>query len=138
MTLLIVVGIDANDKTLPLAWALVPIENQAQWTWFFKQFYKAFEPLQSNVCFMSDREKGILHALEEVQPNTCQAQCCQYIANNIQAKFGIKYVPLFWLCAKAKTKTAFDNALKTLIACNANSSNYVDNITYDYQAQYSF
>jgi len=29
MTLLIVVGIDANDKTLPLAWALVPIENQA-------------------------------------------------------------------------------------------------------------
>ena len=27
MTLLIVVGIDANDETLPLAWALVPIEN---------------------------------------------------------------------------------------------------------------
>ena len=29
MILLIVVGIDANDETLPLAWALVPIENQA-------------------------------------------------------------------------------------------------------------
>ena len=28
MTLLIAGGIDANDKTLPLAWALVPIENE--------------------------------------------------------------------------------------------------------------
>ena len=95
MTLLIVVGIDANDETLPLAWALVPIENQAWWTWFFKQFYDAFEPLRSDVCFMSDREKGIPNALEEVFPENCQAWCCQHIADNIQAKFGIRYVSLF-------------------------------------------
>jgi hypothetical protein len=36
MTLLIVVGINANDETLPLAWALVPIELEAWWAWFFK------------------------------------------------------------------------------------------------------
>ena len=44
MTLLIVVGINANNETLPLAWTLVPIENQAYWTWFFKKFYDPFEP----------------------------------------------------------------------------------------------
>jgi hypothetical protein len=36
MTLLIVVGIGANNETLPLAWALVPIESEAWWTWFLK------------------------------------------------------------------------------------------------------
>ena len=95
MTLLIVVGIDANNETLPLAWALVPIENQAWWTWFFKQFYKAFEYLWSNTCFILDREKGIPKAIEEVLPENCQAWCCQHIADNIQTKFNIKCVPLF-------------------------------------------
>ena len=28
MMLLIACGIDANDKVVPLAWALVPIENE--------------------------------------------------------------------------------------------------------------
>jgi hypothetical protein len=32
MTLLIAVCIDANDETLLIAWALVPIESEAWWT----------------------------------------------------------------------------------------------------------
>ena len=36
MNLLIASGVDANGKTLPLAWALVPIENGPWWRWFFK------------------------------------------------------------------------------------------------------
>ena len=31
LTLLIAVGIDTEDHILPLAWALVPIENEAWW-----------------------------------------------------------------------------------------------------------
>jgi hypothetical protein len=31
--LLIACGIDANDKVVPIAWALVPIENEAWWMW---------------------------------------------------------------------------------------------------------
>jgi hypothetical protein len=32
MMLMLCVGIDANDNVLPLAWALVPTENQEWWT----------------------------------------------------------------------------------------------------------
>jgi len=32
MTLLIAVGINANNETLPMAWALVPIKSEAWWT----------------------------------------------------------------------------------------------------------
>lgn len=138
ITLLIVVGINANNETLLLAQALVLIKNQAQWTWFFKQFCKAFKLLRSNICFILDREKGIPNALEEVLPKNCQTWCCQHIADNIQAKFSIKCVPLFWLCARAKTKVEFKNALQALIAHNVDASNYVNNIAHDYWAWYSF
>jgi hypothetical protein len=63
MTLLVAVGIDANDETLSLAWALVPIESETWWTWFLKQFEKAFQiDIEGNVI-ISDREKGLSPAL---------------------------------------------------------------------------
>src|SRR3979490_637642 len=43
ITLLIAVGIDAEDRILPLAWALVPIENERWWGWFCQNLATAFE-----------------------------------------------------------------------------------------------
>ena len=54
MTLLIAVGIDANDETLPVAWALVPIESEPWWTWFLKHFNQAFHADVEGNVFMSD------------------------------------------------------------------------------------
>ena len=40
---LVAVGIDAEDHVLPLAWALVPGENETWWSWFCDQLARAFE-----------------------------------------------------------------------------------------------
>ena len=42
LTLLIAVGIDAEDRILPFASALVPGENETWWTWFCEQLFEAF------------------------------------------------------------------------------------------------
>ena len=69
MQLLIAVGIDANDEVLPLACALVPIENSEWWAWFFEQIKDSFNNVDfTNFVFMSDWEKGILNALKEEIP----------------------------------------------------------------------
>jgi MULE transposase domain len=68
MTLLIAVGIDANNKTLPMAWALVPIESESWWTWFLEQFMLAYCANVLGVVFMSDREKGLPAAINKVFP----------------------------------------------------------------------
>jgi hypothetical protein len=47
-------------------------------------------------------------------------------------------VPLFWPCARAKTEVEFKDALKALMAYNVDASNYVNNITHDHWARYSF
>jgi hypothetical protein len=42
MMLLVACGIDANDHVVPLAFALVPIENHEWWTWFLKYLDYSF------------------------------------------------------------------------------------------------
>ncbi len=78
MTLLLCGSIDANNEVLLLAWALVPIENGQWWVWFFRKLRKAFyDPnIPVPAVFMSDREKGIPRALDEVFPEADQAYCC--------------------------------------------------------------
>jgi hypothetical protein len=43
LTLLIAVGIDAEDRVLPVAFALVPIENEKWWKWFCYHFFQAIK-----------------------------------------------------------------------------------------------
>jgi hypothetical protein len=59
LTLLIAVGIDAEDRILPFAWALVPIENEAWWSWFCEHLFEAFDgSFQPDTVIISDRDKG--------------------------------------------------------------------------------
>jgi transposase-like protein len=128
MTLLVAVCIDANDETLPMAWALVPIESEAWWTWFLKQFEKAFHVNSVGNVVMSDREKGLPAAIERAIPDVTQAYCCQHIADNVQQRFGIKCRPLFWACAQARYQGEFQNALKALEEEDVHAANYVNAI----------
>jgi hypothetical protein len=72
MQLLIAVGIDANDRALPLAVTLVPIENEYWWTWFCTHFNDAFEIDNENM-FILDKEKGLEPAIHIVFPKAFHA-----------------------------------------------------------------
>jgi hypothetical protein len=99
MQLLIAVGIDANNNGVPVCWALVPIENEYWWIWFFEHLSKACPGTsKKDYMFISDREKGLSPALDKVFPLAFHAYCCQHIADNIQTQFGIKCRSLFWAC----------------------------------------
>ena len=59
LTLLIAVGIDAEDRILPFAWALVPIENETWWSWFCDHLFEAFNSrFKPETVIISDRDKG--------------------------------------------------------------------------------
>jgi hypothetical protein len=136
MQLLIAVGIDANNNGLPIAWALVPIENEYWWTWFFEHLQGSCPvTLDENYIFISDREKGLSPAIEKVYPIAFHAYCCQHIADNIQTQFGIKCRSPFWAYARAKSKVAFDKALADLYKVNEKAGEYVDRIPHKYWAR---
>jgi hypothetical protein len=100
MILLICCGIDANDHVLPIAWALVPIEDELWWRWFLQHLKIAFPHTAfEQFTFISDREKGITNALAEVFPNAYHLHCCQHLADNLQQRYGNKVRPQF--CSEA-------------------------------------
>ena len=84
MMLIIVCSINANDNILLLAWALVPIENKEQQTYFLAFLSDQFDVINKEDCiFISDRDKGIAAAISSQFPIYLSAYCCQHIADSV-------------------------------------------------------
>ena len=74
-TLLFAVGIDGNGKNLPLAWAIVESKNKDSWTWFFSHLKTAI-PEVVGMTLISDRDKGLLAAEQEIFRDMIQSLIC--------------------------------------------------------------
>jgi hypothetical protein len=132
LTLLIAVGIDAENRNFPFAWALVPSENETWWTWFCEHLFEAFDhSLQPETIIISDREKGLLNAVESKLPGACHAMCCQHIAQNITRRFDKKYVAPFWGIVRAGSPRAFDKAVQALQNEAPEVEKYISSIGYE-------
>ncbi|KAK1632768.1 hypothetical protein QYE76_007083 [Lolium multiflorum] len=67
-TLLVATANDASNRLVPLAFALVEIENNDNWEWFFHILRTRVIPPSKEVCVISDRHQGILNAVELAIP----------------------------------------------------------------------
>ncbi|KAK1667171.1 hypothetical protein QYE76_055330 [Lolium multiflorum] len=67
-TLLVAIASDASNRLVPLAFALVEIENNDNWEWFFHILRTRVIPPSKEVCVISDRHQGILNAVEVAIP----------------------------------------------------------------------
>ncbi|XP_027071866.1 uncharacterized protein [Coffea arabica] len=87
--LLTSVTLDANNSIFPIAFAVAEVENKETWSWFFHYFEEFFGPFGDNgpLTFMSDRQKGLNVAYEEVVPIASGRHCCRHICNNFKAQF---------------------------------------------------
>ena len=139
MQLLVICGINASDKVLLIAQALVLIKNTEWWTWVLEALKGCF-PKTDQECyvFILDCEKGISLSLSKVFPKAFQAYCCQHIADNVRTKYGNKCRPLFQACARAKTKQAYENALKELWKHKVVAAKYINAILHETQTWYAF
>src|ERR1700710_1917511 len=129
MMLLVACGIDANDKVVPIAWALVPIENETWWTWFLGYLKHCISISESeDYIFISDREKGMATAVPAVFDKSIHLHCCQHIADNLQQRYGNRVRPLFWNACRAKTRQLFAEKMEELRAQSQPAFDYLSNI----------
>ncbi|KAK4381100.1 hypothetical protein Sango_3000400 [Sesamum angolense] len=69
--LLVVVGRDGNVNMVPIALAIVPVENRETWTWFVGELWEDIGGLGTNKwSFLSNRQKCLIDALEELVPES--------------------------------------------------------------------
>ncbi|XP_057528367.1 uncharacterized protein LOC130807237 isoform X3 [Amaranthus tricolor] len=113
--LLTAVGKDGNNNIFPIACAVVETENIETWTWFLNllvEDLKSVSPSSSWVqagcedfTFMSDRQKGLIEALNSVIRETEIRFCCRHIWANFKIKFPRElYKHHFWKAARAYNK----------------------------------
>ncbi|CAI9275866.1 unnamed protein product [Lactuca saligna] len=99
------VGIDGNNGTYPLAYAVVESESTNSWTWFLTCLGDDLGlGTNSNFTFMTDKQKGVLPAIAKLFPCAEHHYCLRHIHENMKANWRAKqFKDLLWDCAKAST-----------------------------------
>ncbi|XP_072066746.1 uncharacterized protein [Arachis hypogaea] len=100
--LLTAIGRDPNDQILPIAYAVVEAETKDFWVWFLRHLADDLGADKIGKCtLMSDQQKGLLSALEEVIPGVDNRYCVRHLYNNFRKKFpGLELKNQMWRCAK--------------------------------------
>ncbi|CAI9301126.1 unnamed protein product [Lactuca saligna] len=114
--ILSVVGVDSNNGTYALAYVVVEIENTSSWKWFLQCLAEDLDLYSnSNFTFVSDRQKGLLPAIEQLFLNAEHKFCIRHIYQNMRIRFKTReYKEYFWRCATTTTIPEFEAVMVEL------------------------
>ncbi|KAK2644134.1 hypothetical protein Ddye_019329 [Dipteronia dyeriana] len=82
------VALDANSGLYPLAYCICEGETLLSWSWFLRQLCCFLKyPEDRLICFMSDRQKGVIGALKMYWPKASVRFCARHIYANFNTKY---------------------------------------------------
>ncbi|CAM8882725.1 unnamed protein product [Rhodiola kirilowii] len=87
-TLLVAVGLDANNHLLPVCFAVVESESNSTWKWFMSCIREGVTE-REGLCIVSDRHKGILAAMREPEwspPHAYHRVCVRHLQSNFMSR----------------------------------------------------
>ncbi|KAL0358062.1 UNVERIFIED_CONTAM: hypothetical protein Scaly_1491900 [Sesamum calycinum] len=104
--LLTAIGVDPNNNLFPIAYAVVDKECRETWEWFLiilkhdLNIVRAYE-----YTFMSDKQKGLMQAFEEVFRGSDHRYCVRHLHNNFKLVGfrGLAFKNVLWNAARACT-----------------------------------
>ncbi|XP_027937571.1 uncharacterized protein LOC114192148 isoform X2 [Vigna unguiculata] len=126
--LLTAVAKDANDQMLPLAYAIVEVENKETWKWFLEILVDDLGgPEVCGACtFMSDQQKGLLPAIQELLPGAEQRFCMRHLYSNFRKRFGgQKLKNLMWKAATVTHHVAWERVMIDIKKENEDAFKYL-------------
>ncbi|XP_014503087.1 uncharacterized protein LOC106763405 [Vigna radiata var. radiata] len=121
--MLTTVGRDANDQMLPLAYVVVEVENKETWRWFLELLVEDLGGIEvaSSFTIMSDQQKGLLQAIQEVVPRVDQRFCVRHLYTNFRKQFPRKQLKrlMHWSRSRFSNKPQCDNLVNMSEAFNS-------------------
>nr|GEV96744.1 transposase, mutator type [Tanacetum cinerariifolium] len=121
------VGVDANNRIYPVAYAIVEAESKASWCWFLSLLGEDLGiEANFNYTFISDRKKVYILlynlscvAIESVFPSAKHRYCVRHIHENMKSQFkGGVYKEMLWNVAKATFVGKFNKKMAELKSFN--------------------
>ncbi|XP_016178285.1 uncharacterized protein LOC107620669 [Arachis ipaensis] len=128
--LLTVIGWDPNDQMLPIAYAVVEAETKDTWKWFLQLLIDDFgAEVIGKTTFMSDQQKGLLPAFDEVILGVDHRFCVRHLYNNFRKKFpGLHLKQLMWRCAKATHWKEWEKEMQIIRQINVDAHRHLNTI----------
>ncbi|XP_076885850.1 uncharacterized protein LOC143535506 [Bidens hawaiensis] len=114
--ILTAVGTDGNNCLYPVAFAIVEAECTDSWKWFLDLLGDDLDlPHDANFAFISDRQKGLIQAVESVFPRAEHRFCCRHIHENLRQTWrGDLCKGLFYRAASATFVPYFNMAMEEI------------------------
>ncbi|CAI9265615.1 unnamed protein product [Lactuca saligna] len=121
--LLTAIGRDANNQVYPIAWAVVDIENKANWKWFLELLTEDLNLLDGGgFTVISDQHKGLLEATKEVLPNVEHRQCARHIYANFRKTYSrVEFKNMFWQACLSTVQSEFLRKMDDIKEVNPNA-----------------
>ncbi|XP_021735683.1 uncharacterized protein LOC110702287 [Chenopodium quinoa] len=139
--ILVAVGKDGNNNIYPIVSATVEIENKETWIFFLECLMGTLKDEEGGLgyTFMSDRQKGLLEALNQVVPNADTRYCVRHIWANFKLQFsGSKFKELFWSAARATTLFDFEVAMESIEFLSEEAYEYLADIPPKHWSRHAF
>ncbi|XP_049390603.1 uncharacterized protein LOC125855015 [Solanum stenotomum] len=101
--LLVAICRDGNNQMLPIAWAVVEVENQFTWTWFLELVKNDLDLGEGHqLSIITDMQKGLEIAVENVLPLVEHKKYARHVlANWCKNWKGVERRRVFWRIAKS-------------------------------------
>ncbi|XP_030932927.1 uncharacterized protein LOC115958764 [Quercus lobata] len=121
---------DANDNIFPVAMAVVEQETRESWIWFLEIFADDIgRPEEFQLVFISDRQKGLIPAIETLFPTVEHRYCVKHIYNNFKVDHkGLELKDALWRCAAATTVREFERCMQYIRDLDEKAYEYLANI----------
>ncbi|XP_074283347.1 uncharacterized protein LOC141607897 [Silene latifolia] len=115
--LLTAVALDGNNEIFPLAVSVVESENKDSWSSFFLHLKNTLKDSGGdNWTVISDRQKGVEPALNNVWPEAYRRFCARHLCKNFKADYpGVLMNKLFWRVVNATSEFSFKKALELIV-----------------------
>ena len=126
---LVMTVLDGNGQVFPSAIAIAESKNQETWSWVLSLVRSSF-PINdgSNVVFLSDREKGIDHAVSRLFPAEGHSNCVYHIQKIVKCKFHTDLNGMFFLAAKAVREAEFNEVMRRICNVDSDAGEYIKKI----------
>ncbi|CAN0892831.1 hypothetical protein LINGRAHAP2_LOCUS17797 [Linum grandiflorum] len=111
-TLLLVTAFDGDGALFPLAFGVVDEENDDNWMWFLSELHTLLDmnaEIMPRLTILSDREKGIVEAVEANFPTAFHGFCMLHLTGSFRKEFNNNMLyDLLWEAAQALTVIEFE------------------------------
>ncbi|XP_014521852.1 uncharacterized protein LOC106778409 [Vigna radiata var. radiata] len=126
--LLTTVGRDGNEQMLPIAYAVVEVENKESWTWFLELLIEDLggKDVCAGITFISDQQKGLLAAFQDLLPGVEQRFCVRHLYSNFRKTFPGKNLKcLMWRAAIATHPQQWEAEMRNIKVINVEAFKYL-------------